>query len=239
MSELVIDFFRRRPHATFLDIGSCFGYFGLLALAASQGSAKTYAFEMNPNNFVQMQRNFGANIHLLKNQEDSGFIRGIHAALGSVDQTERPTSFKGFQLDTQDADSNRANIDFVKLDSFLSGTDARVDLIKMDVEGYEAHVLAGAMETLRRDRPAILLELHDNRLLSRHGGTTRVQLLEQLVGEGFRVYSFGSQRQAGSGDVVELTSELLAAKREQLEARGDELVVICGEDIRQIWPGLT
>jgi FkbM family methyltransferase len=238
MSELVVDFMGRRPRSTFLDIGACFGYFGLLALAASRGEASVYAFEMNPDNFKQMERNFGVNPHLRENHSGAGFIHGVHAALGNVDQTERPTSFKGFNLDTDDADSKHANIDFVKLDSFLRTKKTKVDLIKIDVEGYETHVLAGAMEMIHRDKPVILLELHHNKLLSKQG-TTRVQLLERLVGEGLRAYLLGHQRRAESAEVVELTGKVLSQQRSQLDSRGDELVVICSEDIAHIWPGLT
>jgi FkbM family methyltransferase len=35
---------------------------------------------------------------------------------------------------------------------------ARVDLIKMDVEGYEPGVLAGLQQTIARDRPILLTE---------------------------------------------------------------------------------
>jgi hypothetical protein len=35
---------------------------------------------------------------------------------------------------------------------------AGADIIKVDVEGLEARVLAGAHETLARDRPALILE---------------------------------------------------------------------------------
>lgn len=37
----------------------------------------------------------------------------------------------------------------------------RVDLIKIDVEGFEMHVLAGLKQSLRRYRPVLMLELSD------------------------------------------------------------------------------
>ena len=37
---------------------------------------------------------------------------------------------------------------------------ANVDFVKIDVEGFEGHVLGGAGRTLSRDRPNVLLELN-------------------------------------------------------------------------------
>jgi hypothetical protein len=37
--------------------------------------------------------------------------------------------------------------------------DARVDLIKIDVEGHEPHVLDGARQVLERDHPSLMLEI--------------------------------------------------------------------------------
>jgi FkbM family methyltransferase len=44
-----------------------------------------------------------------------------------------------------------------------------VDFIKIDVEGYELHVLKGAIETIAENKPAILLE--ENGLLPRYNVT--------------------------------------------------------------------
>jgi FkbM family methyltransferase len=44
-----------------------------------------------------------------------------------------------------------------------------VDFIKIDVEGYELHVLKGAIDTITKNKPAILLE--ENGLLPRYNQT--------------------------------------------------------------------
>jgi FkbM family methyltransferase len=51
-------------------------------------------------------------------------------------------------------------VDFVTLDEYVRAKDvARIDLIKVDVEGHEFKVLQGAVETLRAFRPVIIMEL--------------------------------------------------------------------------------
>lgn len=56
-----------------------------------------------------------------------------------------------------------------------------VGLIKIDVEGYEYHVVAGAKETLKRCKPAVIVEQkpgHASRF--GFGDTSAVALLEEL-----------------------------------------------------------
>ena len=60
---------------------------------------------------------------------------------------------------------------------------ANVGFIKIDVEGHEEGVLAGAWETISRDRPALLIEIEERH---NQGGIKRISDLLATVGyEGF------------------------------------------------------
>jgi hypothetical protein len=57
------------------------------------------------------------------------------------------------------ADLDKTVVDFARLDDWAASRDVnRVDVIKLDVDGYEGLVLEGARETLARFRPRILIE---------------------------------------------------------------------------------
>ena len=53
------------------------------------------------------------------------------------------------------------------IDELLHGR--KVDIIKVDVEGFEARVLEGARDTLARYRPTLILECLSARVLRRSG----------------------------------------------------------------------
>jgi hypothetical protein len=54
-------------------------------------------------------------------------------------------------------------------------------LIKIDVEGYEFKVLQGALETLKKNRPVLFIELDDNNLKEQGGNAKElVEFLLQL-----------------------------------------------------------
>lgn len=64
----------------------------------------------------------------------------------------------------------------------------RVDLIKCDVEGAEELVFRGARETLRRWRPAVLVEI-EQRHLARYGRRADA-IPEMLRAHGYRMYRY-------------------------------------------------
>jgi FkbM family methyltransferase len=65
---------------------------------------------------------------------------------------------------------------------------ARVDVIKMDIEGAEMAALRGAVEALRQFKPVLLLELSDRSL--QHQGTSSGEMLGWLEQQGYRMFCF-------------------------------------------------
>lgn len=64
----------------------------------------------------------------------------------------------------------------------------RVDLIKLDLEGAEYDALLGAEATIRRYRPAILVEVADGTL--RHQGAHSGRIWDFLESRGYALYGF-------------------------------------------------
>ena len=55
-----------------------------------------------------------------------------------------------------------------------------VDVIKIDVEGHEAAVVAGARQTIERERPTLIVEIEE-----RHHPGRSEQTIEELVSQGY------------------------------------------------------
>ena len=72
------------------------------------------------------------------------------------------------------------------LDQYIeSNTVKRVDLIKLDIDGYELDMLKGAVNTIRRFKPKIMFELAPY-ILEEHGSSSR-ELLEFFDGVGYEI----------------------------------------------------
>lgn len=78
----------------------------------------------------------------------------------------------------------------------------RVDFVKADVEGAEAAVLSGARNTLRRHRPALLLEIED-----RHLAKYDIKSVDLVSGLGALDYDMYRWRHEGWERVHEVTHD--------------------------------
>ena len=145
------------------DIG---GYIGLYSLTAAScnSSAKVFCFEAQEENYASINRNAECN------QYES--VKVFQTVLGDIEATRvnfTRTGETGRVASASDEDSDGEACVSTTLDAFVASQDIPgPDLVKIDVEGYEAHVLRGMSDTLTRFKPTVLVEVHPE-LLEMHG----------------------------------------------------------------------
>ncbi len=71
-----------------------------------------------------------------------------------------------FHVEDHPENYETRNVPVRKLDDLIQelGIDRRINLIKMDTEGFETFVIEGALETLRKNKPVMIIEAHSRRL---------------------------------------------------------------------------
>lgn len=84
------------------------------------------------------------------------------------------------------------HVNVVTLDSIECLNNAKVELIKLDVEGHELAVLTGAYETIRRNKPIILFEQQANEIVL--GSSKVIEKLRSYGYKNFYCYTSRSRR---------------------------------------------
>lgn len=151
-----------KPGATVLDIGANIGAhtLPLAKLVGDQG--RVLAFEATDFAFKKLRANLGLNPALVKR------VAAHQVLLGDGSGEDPGQVFSSWPLETPQSahpehggvaqstsSSRRATLDQLLEEARVS----RVDFIKLDVDGNEGSVLAGARRMLERDRPVLFMEL--------------------------------------------------------------------------------
>jgi FkbM family methyltransferase len=169
-----------RERFTVLDIGANIGW-TVLNLARLAGHGKVIGFEPDLYNFERCSENLRLNN--FKNAEVFNVGLGAHAGRVNM-QVRTPSNRGGNRIAPQGSGASHL-VDIVRLDDFPPARDlTRIDLVKLDVEGYELHVMKGAEALLRKHRPMLFIELDDNNL--RDQGDSAEDLIHFLLDIGYR-----------------------------------------------------
>jgi FkbM family methyltransferase len=201
------DFLRRllRPGDSIVDVGANIGSLTLTASAIVGETGKVFSIEAHPRTFEYLRRN------IARNRRRNVVL--IHAAVGDKDGTVR---FSSMSADDQNSivaeDAQGVDVRAARLDSLPTG-DGLLALVKIDVEGYEGLVLAGAPRTLARAR-CLYLEVWETHF--RRYGYSCVDVWRLLGELGFRVARFaaGGVLEAVERDYVALNCENVVAVRD-------------------------
>jgi FkbM family methyltransferase len=154
-----------------LDIGANIGAHALRLAKLVGPSGRVIAFEPTSWAFARLQRNASLNAGFNLTLEKLG--------LGDFDGTRRTRIVSRMPLERIKQDYDQEDIRFMRLDDYLAGQAfARVDFIKLDVDGFDYKVLAGAAASLRTHRPLMIAEIAPV-YLARYGDSAQA-LLELL-----------------------------------------------------------
>jgi FkbM family methyltransferase len=172
-----------RPGDIVIDVGANVGLHAVFCGARVGPEGRVLAFEPEPVNHGYLVRNVERNglrnvdVFLKGAGGRSGTLR-LYLAPGNVGTHSAAAIEGGAAID----------VEIVRLDDFLRDRVRRVDLVKIDVEGYEAHVMAGLEETVARDRPALLIEFSPHLLRECGGAPERLLATLQALYPDIRLF---------------------------------------------------
>jgi len=165
------------PGDTFVDVGAHIGWFTTVAADCVGEAGKVIACEPYPTNRSMLKVNVAQNNH--------NNVRVVEAALG--DQPGGTISLakaggnSGGVTALDWAWDGRVEVPMTTLDEVSAGL-GTIALLKIDVEGWEAHVLQGAARTLPRTEH-VLIEI--NHVALKKAGSSSEEVLDLLRRAGF------------------------------------------------------
>ena len=178
------------------DVGANIGETTLNFAKILGKKGKVHSFEPDPINHIFLKKNVGLNPfeNILLNQlgigNESGTFR-IH----TFDKNNK--GMNRIVSNTVDIDEYR-EIMVTTIDKYVEENNIqKVDLIKIDIEGYEFNALKGASKVLNKFRPKLFIEL-DNQNLNAQGSSAK-ELVTHLIGIGYNVFHAETGEKITSG----------------------------------------
>lgn len=162
-----------------LDIGANAGIYSYWMSKAVGRDGRVIAFEPQPEMIEALKKMR----HSFKFPQLEIAEIGLSDQPGEATLRRHANHFGGASIERELPDADDAfTIPITTLDTYIGEhADRPVSFIKCDVEGHEPAVFAGGMQTLRRDMPTLLFELHDKQV-------RESDLFERLQSIGYSAY---------------------------------------------------
>jgi FkbM family methyltransferase len=136
---------------TVLDIGANIGAHTLLFSSLVGPTGRVVAFEPTDFAYRKLERNAALNRNLR--------VELVRLALADRTCSQQQVDFRSSWQTNGGRTNGVSTVDMVRLDEWASAHALqRVDLVKLDVDGYEYPVIAGGLTTIARTRPTFIIE---------------------------------------------------------------------------------
>jgi FkbM family methyltransferase len=140
-----------RPGMTILDIGANIGAHTLLFSSLAGPAGRVVAFEPTDFAFAKLQKNISLNPHL--------HVDLVRLALSDRAAADEQVDFRASWQTNGSRVNGISTVNVVRLDDWAEANRlSAIDVIKLDVDGYEYRVISGGERTIARTRPVFIIE---------------------------------------------------------------------------------
>ena len=161
-----------------VDVGANVGHIGLL-ISDAVAPKNIFAFEPTPVTFQRLTENWKFN--QFPTEGLNHVAVGAETGTAMFADVTHPDTMNAQRI-SNDNSIPMKEIPLRTLDSYRqSWAGRRLGFIKIDVEGYEVGVFRGAMETLKHDRPRLIM-------FESLDGAVETEIAEMLRETGYRVF---------------------------------------------------
>jgi FkbM family methyltransferase len=165
-----------------VDIGANIGF---MTAYFSKNWKKTTAFEPGPNAFECLKLNCNKENIILYNlalSDNEGQVLFAQGGRSEIDQIV--LSDKVLKKNWKTIPIHTSYLDKFQLDN--------LDLIKIDVEGHELQVIKGAINTIKKNKPLIVLEISfENKILDKEISKDHTSALDLVLSLGYKKIWYG------------------------------------------------
>lgn len=177
-----------RPGQTFVDVGAHHGIYSIYASKKLRNQGRVIAFEPSPRERRRL------NLHLKMNGISSVTVEPY--AAGARNGWERLfvvqsgfTTMNSLRSPALDSVFKEIQVETRGLDEYVKERNlTELDLLKIDTEGAELEVLAGAQSTLQRFRPVIICEVLD--WVTKPWGYPAREIVSHLASQAYYWFEF-------------------------------------------------
>jgi FkbM family methyltransferase len=144
---------RQASGGIFVDVGANFGWYSMLFSICAGPNGRVIAIEPEPGNLQLLRRNIAENA----SKNVTVVAAGVGASAGSAELSLIDAANPGkHSMRTGESSYAQVAIEIKTLDAILENTFGEIELLKMDIEGFEVDALLGAGATLARTKRVMI-----------------------------------------------------------------------------------